>query len=296
MSNPINDSSPPAAPQARLVRLSDALAELRADADAAHQARVTNTPRGPITRLKKLDLELGGAFAPGINIIHGGPGTGKTAFTLQTASSCQCPSLFVSCEMSIAELLRRHTARITRQFLGRLKSGEMTGADAEAYARKAIEAAPLMNFIDATQAPASPTLIYKAAQVVKGEHQHLLVIVDSLHSWAEAQTGAGQEYELLNAGIASLQKLAHTLKCPVLVVSERNRDSMKTGGINAGAGTRKIEYCAETVIDLDRSAEAKEDGDGEVDVKLRLVKNRHGAAGKPICLKFNGALQQFSEA
>ncbi len=293
---PPSPPPPSPEPQARLIRLSDALADFRADADAAHHARVTGTPRGPVTGLKKLDFELGGAFAPGVHVVHGNAGTGKTAFGLQTASSCLCPSLFVTCEMSIVELLRRHTARITRQFLGRFKSGEMTGADAEALARQAIEAAPLMSFIDATRAPATLQLVHDAAHIVKGDHQHLLIIVDSLHSWAEGHATGAQEYEALNEGIAALRKLAHTLKCPVLVVSERNRDSMKSGGINAGAGTRKIEYGAETVIDLDRSQDAKEDGAGEVEVKLRLAKNRHGAAGKPITLKFNGAVQQFTEA
>jgi replicative DNA helicase len=71
---------------------------------------------------------------------------------------------------------------------------------------------------------------------------------------------------------------------------------MKSGGINAGAGTRKIEYSAETIIDLERKPDAKEDGAGEVEVLLKLAKNRHGTANKPIRLSFNGALQRFSEA
>jgi replicative DNA helicase len=80
------------------------------------------------------------------------------------------------------------------------------------------------------------------------------------------------------------------------MISERNRDSMKNGGLNAGAGTRKIEYQGETVIDLDRKSNAQEDGAGEVEVTLKLAKNRHGSVGKPIKLKFHGALQKFQEA
>ena len=38
----------------------------------------------------------------------------------------------------------------------------------------------------------------------------------------------------------------------VLAMSERNHASMNSGGTNAGAGTRRIEYCAETVSDLER--------------------------------------------
>lgn len=70
---------------------------------------------------------------------------------------------------------------------------------------------------------------------------------------------------------------------------------MKSGGLNAGAGTRKIEYGTETVIDLNRPKEAKEDGAGEVDIVLSLAKNRHGTVGRDIPLKFNGSLQRFRE-
>ncbi len=295
MSDSINNT-PITEPEAKLFRLRDVLGDFRADADAAHRARISGTPRGPLTGLKKVDQELGGAFAPGVHVVHGNAGTGKTAFALQSAALCNCPSLFVTCEMSPVELLRRHTARVTGQYLGRFKSGEMTGAEAERLAVQAIEAAPLMALIDATQAPANLQFICDAAGIVKGEDQHLLIIVDSLHSWVEGQGTGVQEYEALNEGIAALRRLAHTLKCPVFVVSERNRDGMKSGGINAGAGSRKIEYGAETVIDLDRKADAREDGKGEIEVTLRLVKNRHGAAGKQIALKFHGALQRFTEA
>lgn len=290
-----NPKAAPDAPKAQLLRLADVLAFVRADADAAHEARTSGIPRGPVTALPSLDRELSGAFAPGLHFVHGNAGAGKTALGLQIAATCQFPALFVTCEMAPAELLRRHTARATRTFLGRLKSGEMTGADVQALTLRAIEAAPHLSFADATRGPASAQFLCEAAAITKGDARHLLIVVDSLHSWAEGLVVGLPEYDTLNAGVAALRLLAHTLSCPVLIVSERNRDSMKTGGINAGAGTRKIEYGAETVIDLERPAEAREDGAGEVEITLKLAKNRHGAAGKPIKLKFNGALQSFCE-
>ncbi len=45
-----------------------------------------------------------------------------------------------------------------------------------------------------------------------------------------------------------------------------------------------------------REEKPQPDGAGEVDVTLKLVKNRNGAAGKAVPLKFNGALQSFREA
>lgn len=282
-------------PTARLCRLSDVLGALRRDADAAFDACVTGNPRGAISGLASLDRELSGAFAPGVHFIHGNAGTGKTAFCLQVAANARCPALFVTCEMSTVELLRRHTARVTKTFLGRLKSGEMSGADTERLALEACETAPDLAFADATTGPASLAFIYQCAQAVKGDAPHLLIVVDSLHSWAQGLESGLPEYEVLNAALQGLQRLAAQMSCAVLVVSERNRASMKDGGMNAGAGTRKIEYSAETIIDLARDPKQSQDGLGEVEIILKLEKNRHGAAGKALSLHFNGALQEFME-
>lgn len=300
MSDPTSEpaENPEPKPQARLIRLADTLGDLRRAADAAHEARVTGKPPGAISGLPSLDRELSGSFVPGVHFVHGNAGAGKTAFALQAAADCQSPALFVTCEMAPAELLRRHTARATKTYLNRLKSGEMIGADAERLAIQAIEAAPGLAFVDATTAPAPWAFLYDTGQIVKGDAKHLLIVIDSLHSWAQGLSSGLPEYEALNAAVGDLQRLAHRLQCAVLVVSERNRDSMKSGGdsINSGAGTRKIEYGAETIISLERAMSAKEDGAGEVEVGLKLAKNRHGAAGRMISMKFHGALQRFSEA
>ena len=153
---------------ARLMPRADVLSAFRYDAAAAADARASGVPRGPLTGFTLLDRELGGALAPGVHVLHGTPGAGKTAFALQIAAQCQCPALFVTCEMAPAELLRRHTARISGTFLGRLKSGEMSAADAEQSARDALEAAPLLNFVDATQAPAPAQLLAEFALIAKG--------------------------------------------------------------------------------------------------------------------------------
>jgi replicative DNA helicase len=280
---------------ARLLRLGDLLREFGDEAEAANHARVSGEARGPVSGLESLDRELSGAWLPGLHWIHGNAGAGKTAFALQVAATCGFPALFVSCEMAPVELLRRHTARATGTFLGRLKSGEMTRSDAEKLAREAIGAAPALCLADATRAPAPLQFLQDAAHIARGDAPHVLVVIDSLHSWALRLASGLPEYEALNVAISDLQSLAHALKCPILAISERNRDSMKSGGLNAGAGTRKIEYSGETVIDLHRDGETKDDGAGEVPIKLTLSKNRHGAAGKPLPLRFHGALQRFRQ-
>jgi replicative DNA helicase len=280
----------------RLYRLADLIGEVQADADAAHEARLTGKPRGPITGLAKLDKELAGALPPGLNMLLGNTGTGKTAFALQTAAQCQFPALFVSCEMAPRELLRRHTARVTSTYLGRLKSGEMTGASVAGLARQSLEAAPLLAIMDATAAPATPVHIREIALTLRGDHKQILIVLDSLHSWAPGVISGAGEYDILGEALAELRTLAHATQSPLLIVSEQSRGNMKTGGANSGAGHRSIEYGAETVIELRREEDAQEDGSGEVPVTLKLHKNRHGAPGKSFALKFCGALQSYREA
>ncbi|HLZ73338.1 MAG TPA: DnaB-like helicase C-terminal domain-containing protein [Dehalococcoidia bacterium] len=287
------ESDPTNAPH--LARLGDLLSEWEADALAAHQARVTQTPRGAVTGLPALDRELGGALSSGLHILHAGPGAGKTALALQAAASCGCPALYVSAEMARLELFRRHTARVTETYLGRLRSGELLPADSLALACRAAAAAPQLAIADATTAPAAPAWIRAAAEVTRGDSPYLLLVIDSLHSWADAIAEGAPEYEALNVALSALRGLAQTLSCAVLAIAERNRASMTSGGLSAGAGSRKLEYGGETVLGLSREKDTPPDAAGEVEVTLTIEKNRNGSPGRKLPLRFHGALQRFRE-
>lgn len=288
----MGDSPPP-----KLLRFADVLGAFRVDAEAAHDARVNGTARGPATGLRELDDVLGGVMQPGVHIVQGGSGVGKTAYALQVAATCGFPALFVSCEMHLVELLRRHTARETGTFLDRLKSGELAPADAVKLAEKAIAAAPELALVDGTQTYISPTWLYNFALDTRQDARHVLLVIDSIHSWAEQAPGLETEYEALNGGLAALRQLASRLNCPILGVAERNRASMATGGISSSAGSRKFEYGAESVIGL--SVEEGKDAPvllaAQKPVRITVEKNRNGASGMSLKAVFNGALQLFSD-
>jgi replicative DNA helicase len=258
-----------------------------------------------VSGLTGLDEAVGGALEPGLHVLHGGPGVGKTAFALQVAAVCGFPALYVTTEMRPVELLRRLTARVTGTFLGRLKSGELAPEDALAKAREAVAAAPRLGVADACDVYATPDWLREAAYAVRGEATHLLVVVDSVHTWSEmgvaeatALAGAGMvtEYTALDASLAALRLLAQQPACPVLGIAERNRASMLTGGLHASAGNRAFEYTGETVLSLDVTDKpAAPVGPDAKPVVLHVVKNRHGRTGDRLLLAFNGALQRFEE-
>jgi replicative DNA helicase len=293
-----SDAPPkPVTPTPRLWSLAALIGEVVSDAADAHEARKMGQPRGPMTGLKQLDQKIGGALPKdALTMILGNTGTGKTAFAGQIVADCGCPAVYLTTEMAPVELLRRHTARGTKTFLGRLKSGELPPTEVERLVTQTAQKLSHLSLVDGTTAYASIAYLRDVMDAAKGDAKHALLVIDSLHTWARGSgTGAG-EYDALNDHLTALGRLAKQAHCSIVVICEQNRAAMKdgaSGNPNAGAGTRFIEYSADLLFDLD--AKKTIDGAGEKAVTLTLSKNRNGAAGETLALEFNGALQRFRE-
>jgi replicative DNA helicase len=322
MSDPTSDRAPEPTPT--LLQLGALIDTVTETARRANEARATGKARGAVTGFPKIDREFCGALPNGLISINGGPGAGKTAFAFQVAASCGCTALFASCEMSPEELFRRHMARVNGHYLNRYKSGEMPPETVRAHAITAATAAPMLAIADLTRAVSLPKqtpceYLQELAAIMRRQHATgqsaesggdssdrapFLLVIDSLHSWAMSAAAGSilSETEILIKWLGELNQLAHALRCPVLLITERNRANMDKGGQNAGAGTRRIEYGAEAVLSLDVERDPKtgepmaDNGAGEKNVDLKFAKNRHGAAGRKVALKFNGALMRFQEA
>jgi replicative DNA helicase len=311
MTEPITDPVPLAVCEAaavpadtpRLLPFADVVGAWAEDAQAARDAYTTGAPRGPLTGLPRLNEALGGCLAPGLHILHAEPGAGKTALALQVGTGCGCPCIFLTTEMAPLELAKRLTARLTETFLGRLKSGELLPEESLEHLRRAQEKASDFAFVDGTRAFADPATLREQVGVWSERcgARHLLLIVDSLHAWGRgAPWGEQTVYERTSRAVSELRGLAASLSVPLLAVSERNRGSMKGGGLSAGKGSSDIEYACESLWDLAVEKDTKEqplpwDANGERGVTLRLEKNRNGSAGVRLPLRFHGALQMFRQ-
>lgn len=285
-----------------VTQLADLVSQFVADTDAAALALRTGRPRGVITGFKRLDENFGGYLAPGIHILQAAPGAGKTAFALQVASDCCFPALYISTEMGLLELFRRLVARSTSTFLGKLKSGEISGKEAERLALATAQKLPHLALMDATQCFADETSILENANNLRERFKsnHVLIVLDSLQMWARSARGVGglsdvTDYDLINSSLKTGSRIGLKLQAPILAVAHRNREgNKKDGGLHASKGSGDLEYTAETVIDLTRKSDTP-DANGDTEVKATFHKNRHGVPGLSFSLMFSGRLQSFRE-
>jgi replicative DNA helicase len=293
--------SPEPDPRPPLFLCADLLEAFTLDATAAYEDRQHGRTRGARTGFADLDADLGGYLAPGLHVLHGAPGTGKTALALQMAAATGCPALYVTTEMGALELFRRVVARVTGTYLGRFRTGELHPDHVAELAQRTAQAVPELAILDATTAPAPLEEVRLALALAQGLSPHALLVIDSLHTWAASLAAVTRvdrfddvtEYKSLNFGILQLVALASERSVPILAIAERNRAS-KAGGMDASAGTRKFEYSAATVLELDKDADAVPDREATVAVKLKVTKNRNGEAYRSHPMRFSGRLQSFT--
>lgn len=280
--------------------LVDLLPRLLAENDNAVEMLRSGRQRGPISGFDKLDKTIGGYFQPGLHILQAAPGDGKTAMALQIASMCSFPSVYVSVEMPTIELFRRLIARSTDTFLGKLKSGELPTKKVQELALAAIENHPNFALVDATSGYIPLDEVQKISLVLKERFKsnNVFVVFDSLQYWARNISRGGlSEYDLISEGVRKLAEAGHTLSCPILAISHRNRAGNKgDGGMHASKGTGDIEYSCESLLELVRDPkEGKPDVNGTSLINLTVHKNRHGESGRTIQFEFSGRVQKFTE-
>ncbi len=285
------------------------LSELKAQYLAAEaQSRtlmVSGKAAGPKTGFTRLDNELNGFLAVGFHSLLAAPGCGKTAFTLQIATQCGCPCLYVTAEMEPLDLMRRVIAQTSSTFVSKLSGGTLSEAELCERLERMEAAAPMVSILDSTSAPVGAYEIIEAAEALKVRFnsEHVLVIVDSVTDWGNAVASIGgnqsTEYQITESALTALKAVAAHLKCPVIGIGHKNRSSKDRGGeegLFAAKGSGRWEYISHTLWSLDEPTDTKTNPDAVLKpLVLTLAKNRQGTKGAKINFQFEGRLMQFRE-
>lgn len=282
----------------RLTRLADLLEDGLIQATAAYEAHKSGAALGPRIRCSpKLESELCGSLPVGLTILHAPPGCGKTALANQLAADAECPAVIASWEMPPLELLRRHAARVTSTYISKFRTGVLTPSEWLTHMRRTVATMPELAILDATHGGVKPEDLREAVNAVRGNSAHALLVIDSASSWVRSSGRDGMnEYEATSDAISALQSLAAELGIAILVVAEQNRASMGSDRQEAAAGTRAFEYGCEVMLALQRDKDAYVDADGSLEIDLVIAKNRLGAQGRRIPLRFEGGFMRFSES
>ena len=303
MDIPLIESEPIEIPPPALRPIRDYVDSVVALAEFRYECKKNGVKFGPVTPWEQVTELWGGAISQGLHTILGGPGAGKSAFALQLAAECGCPCVFVTCEMTPEELVRRITARIHRITVSKFKKGDISGQEVHDLVNEALDSCPGLYIVNGMTEYIPTEQIISFAEQIRKDNGHVLIVIDSFHAWVQSDPSpsSASEYDRLNVAVGQLLTIATNLKCPVIAVTEQNRASFGKHApeekLHAGAGTRKLEYSPETVLSLRRVNNDSEEqkGNKDIDMILTFEKNRNGEQGKKVTLLFQSGFMGFKE-
>ncbi|MEO8101350.1 MAG: replicative DNA helicase [Betaproteobacteria bacterium] len=276
--------------------LNEVLTELMLQLDEATKGDVNI---GVQTGFHQLDRLLN-PLSPGQLIVVGArPAVGKTSFAvnvgMRVAMHDQRPVGMFSMEMTDIELAVRILAQATGMAAGRFREHRLNVGDWDLIngALGKLSGAPF--HVDETGGLSIQELTARARVQSKKVGGFGLLIVDYLQlARAEGRFDGNRATEL---GVISsgLKRLAKELQCPVMALSQLNREAAKERKLPTIAELRdsgSIEADADTVLLLHREFVMSQKADVEFDALVIIGKQRNGGIGK-IDLDYDAPLTSF---
>lgn len=277
------------------------------------------------TGIPDLDAALCGGMVPGVHVLGGEPGAGKSALALEVATLAALRgvrALYVSLEMGAAQCRARclsllskdgpglipfcwsDVPRLGRGCAKRIRDAVNSGTDMVDVVRGLIgggdPVATASAYMDRecpglalADSPALHDVSALEALARDGASSGLGLLVVDYMQLLDVD-GAQDDYGRMSAASRRLSMLSRELGIPVLVLSALNRTSTARGAeptMHGFRGSGGIEYDAESAWVLTRDERGAARADGARPVLLHVVKQRGGpqTGGEPVALWFDGA-------
>lgn len=255
---------------------------------------------GRVTPTPWVDLnQLLGGWRPGaLYVVGARPATGKSILGLQAAYSLAHtgPVAISSLEMPEREVHTRLLAHAASVPIGHINGhGKPTDRDREQISRAASHLRSLPISID----DRSSSTVWDVATHARlfARHQHLAgVVIDYMQLMSTPRGDRRPRHEVVAEQSRQLKIIAGELDCPVIALSQLNRQSEGRGdGRPNLADLREsgaIEQDADVVLLLHVPQEGGIPDEGRLEVAI--AKNRHGPAGR-ITLQRSGATASLND-
>jgi len=279
--------------------------ELAADSITAHVAMIDEMYHGADSRavstgLTDLDIALGGGMRPGwLVVVAGRPKMGKTALALNITNHAAREGVasVLSLEMTKPELHNRNLASIGQISLAHLNDPKMMGEEDWSRFTGAIEKiSKLKLYLDDEAGLTLFKVAAKAKQVKRKVGRLDLLVIDYLQLMNGPGDNRNAQIETITRGLKNLGK---ELGCPVLLLSQLNRELEKRPNKRPQPSDLRdsgsIEQDADAVILLYRDEVYNSDTRDKGICEANLALFRHGPT-KVVPLLYVGEHVRFENA
>ena len=253
------------------------------------------------TGLAGLDRLMNGGIRRGQLVVIGArPKHGKTALTLALARNIahRFSVLFVSQEMSVMELMHRHTAAMGSVDLGRILRADPSDEGMWSRVNEAAERLGRLNLVHDEQAAQSLLDVRRKTMKVKREHGLDVLFVDFL----QLMQGAGEDNRNRELDVIAngLKALAMDLGIGVVLLSQMSRKADEHYGRptmthlrDSGAIEAAADVVAVLFTDHAHPLSPKHEAFAGYS-ELEIVAHRNGPQGL-VPLQFRGEYQQIAD-
>lgn len=249
---------------------------------------------GMPTPWRDLTEAIGGWRPGGLYYVGARPGTGKTVVAMQAALDCARRgkrAVIASLEMSKTEIYQRMLSTVGSIDSERMAHRRLTTADWESVSTAAAHIARLPLTVD-DRSSQRVTDIRAMVRLLARREPVGLVVVDYLQLMSSGQRVENRQTEVAEFS-RQLKVLARDLEVPVLALSQLNRGSEhradKKPTMSDFRESGALEQDADVAILLHR------DPDQPGELLMLVEKNRHGAGGKVLTLRWEGQFSRCSD-